>query len=200
MSEERKLCREGQHVAVFNRYITCGIHTVPGYQGAPAKDVEQVILCWELTDEWKDEEKTQPIWKRHFGRGNMSNYDSDKAKKTTLLKAAFPTYNPKQRNGHAFLGKPCIVNIKHVEGKNAHVGKVFDNMDSLSAYPEILGDLDYEISSPVVRFDFYNPTQESWDRLLPFEQDYIREAKDFPNSKLAKMLGEGEETDDSPDF
>lgn len=199
--KEYKKAREGQHVAVLNRYIKAGIHTQDGFDGAPNYDADQLMLSWELTDDWIDEEKTKPFWKTMFGKGNINDYDTDRAKKTTTFKAMFPTYDPSKKNAHTYLGKPCLLNIIHKEGKGKHEGKMYDNFQSVSAYPEILGELDYELSQPVVHFDFYAPTQGAWDQLKPWEQEYIKEAKNYPGSKLAKMLDDDEEQQDGdPDF
>lgn len=198
--KEYKLAKAGQHVAILNRYIIAGIHRIEGYQGAPDKDVEQLILNWEVTDDWVDEEKTQPFWFRTFGVGNINNYDTEKSKKTQLFSGMFEDYDYEKKNADTYLGKACIVKVKHNEGKGKHAGKTFANFNGVSMYPDILGELDYEPSQPVVYFNFYKPTKESWEQLKPFEQDFIKQAIDYPGSKLAEMLGDVEDDDDEQDF
>lgn len=195
-AKEYKLAKKGQHVAVLNRYIKAGVHTVPGYEGAAAKDVEQLILNWELTDDWIDDEKTQPFWFRTFGKGNINDYDTEKSKKTALFSAMFEDYDPEKKNAHTYLGRACILKVAHNEGKGKHLGKVFANFNGVSMYPDILPELDYTPSQPYLFFDFYNPTKDAWDQLKPFEQEYIKEAVDFKGSKLAKLLGEDFEDDE----
>ena len=204
MSEKKeyKLARKGQHTAILNRYIRAGIHKVEGYQGAPDKDIDQVILNWEVTDDFIDEEKTQPFWFRTFGVGNINDFDTEKSKKTDLFESMFEYYDFSKRNAHTYLGKACILSVEHNEGRGKHAGKVFANFKGVSMYPDILPPLEYTPVQAPVFFDFYQPTQEAWDALKPFEQDYIKQAINYPNSKLAKMLGEsvpfGEDND--PDF
>lgn len=204
MSEEKKeykMPRKGQHVAVLNRYIKAGVHTVPGYEGAPAKDNDQLILNWELTDDWIDEEKTQPFWIRTFGVGAMNDFDTEKSKKTQYFSDMFEDYNPANKNAHTYLGKACILIVKYNEGKGKHVGKTFANFGGVSMYPDIMPELEYTPVQTPVFFDFYNPDKEAWEQLKPFEQDFIKQAKNYPGSKLAKMLGEDTvDSDDEPDF
>lgn len=194
--KEYKLAKAGQHVAILNRYIIAGIHRIEGYQGAPDKDVEQLILNWEVTDDWIDEEQTQPFWFRTFGVGNMNNYDTEKSKKTQLFSSMFEDYDYNKKNAHTYLGKPCILKVKHNEGKGKHLGKVFANFGGVSMYPDILPPLEYTPSQEPLFFDFYNPTREAWEQLKPFEQDFIKQALDYPTSKLAAMLGDADDGDD----
>lgn len=199
--KEYKLARKGQHIAILNRYIKAGVHVVPGFEGAPAKDIEQVVLNWELTDDWIDDEKTQPFWMRKFGVGNINDYDTEKSTKTRLFTQMFEDYDPAKKNAHTYLGKACILMVAHNEGHGKHSGKVFANFKDVSMYPDVLPPLEYTPSQPLVFFDFYNPTQESWESLKPFEQDFVKQAKNYPGSKLAKMLGEDTPwSDDEPDF
>lgn len=199
--KEYKLARKGQHTAILNRYIKAGIHKVEGYQGAPDKDIDQVILNWELTDDFIDDEKTQPFWIRTFGVGAINDYDTEKSKKTDLFSSMFEDYNYENRNAETYLGRACILTVVHNEGKGKNQGKVFANFKGVSMYPDILPPLDYTPSQPVVLFDFYKPTKEAWEMLKPFEQEYIKGAINYPNSKLAAMLGDSVgEVDDEQDF
>ena len=198
--KEYKIARKGQHTAILNRYIKAGVHRVEGYQGAPDKDIDQVILNWEVTDDWIDEDKTQPFWFRTFGVGNINDFDTEKSKKTSLFTSMFEDYDPNKKNAHTYLGKACILSVEHNEGRGKHQGKVFANFKAVSVYPDILPPLDYTPSQPVLFFDFYNPTKESWDALKPFEQDFIKSAVNYPNSDLAKMLGDEEDADGESDF
>lgn len=199
--KEYKLARKGQHTAILNRYIRAGVHRVEGYQGAPAKDVDQLILNWEVTDDFIDDEKTQPFWFRTFGVGALNDYDTEKSKKTQLLSNMCGDYDYTERNGHLMLGKPCILTVEHNEGRGKHAGKTFANFKSVSMYPDILPPLEYTPSQPLVLFDFYKPTKETWEMLKPFEQEFIKEAVNYPGSKLAAMLGDAEdEVDGDPDF
>lgn len=199
--KEYKLAKAGQHVAVLNRYIIAGVHRIKGYQGAPDKDVEQLILNWEVTDDWIDEEKTQPFWFRTFGVGNMNNYDTEKSKKTSTFSKMFADYDYNKKNAKDYLGKACILMVKHNEGKGKHAGRVFANFDGVSMYPDILPPLEYKPVQEPLFFDFYKPTQEGWDALKPFEQEYIKQAIDYPSSKLAEMLGDSYgDGDDDIDF
>ena len=198
--KEYKIARKGQHTAILNRYIKAGVHRVEGYQGAPDKDIDQVILNWEVTDDWIDEDKTQPFWFRTFGVGNINDFDTEKSKKTGLFSSMFEDYDPNKKNAHTYLGKACILSVEHNEGRGKHQGKVFANFKSVSVYPDILPPLNYTPSQPVLFFDFYKPTQEAWNALKPFEQDFIKSAVNYPNSALANMLGDEEDSDGESDF
>lgn len=203
MSEEKKeykMARKGQHTAILNRYIKAGIHTIGGYQGAPDKDIDQLILNWEVTDDFIDEEKTQPFWFRTFGVGNVNDYDTEKSKKTALFESMFEDYDYEKRNAEKYLGRECILIVKHNEGKGKHAGKTFANFDGVSMYPDIMPPLDYTPVQAPLMFDFYKPTKEGWELLKPFEQEFIKQAKNYPGSKLAIMLGDDEDDDDDVDY
>lgn len=203
MSEEKKeykLPKAGQHVAILNRYIRAGQHKVEGYQGAPDYTADQLILNWELTDD--SIEEGMPFWVRPFGVGAVNDYDTEKSKKTQYFSQMFDDYDPTKKNAQTYLGKACIVLIKHNPGKGKHTGKTFANFNGVAMYPDFAPKLEYTPSQPVLFFDFYNPTQESWDQLKPFEQEFVKQAVNYKGSKLAKMLNDDVPFggDDEPDF
>ncbi len=199
MSEQKefKMAREGQHIAILNRFIRAGKHTVSGYQGAPDFEADQLILNWELTDDQIEEGK--PFWIRTFGIGNINDYDTEKSKKTKLFSNMFSDYNYNDRDADKYLGRACILVIKHNAGTGKHAGKTFANFGGVSMYPDVLPPVEYDLVQPAVHFDFYNPSKESWEQLKPFEQEYIKEAVNYDGSKLQDMLGEAPK-DSDPDF
>lgn len=204
MTEQKKLAEAGPRKAYFNRYIKAGVHTVPGYQGAPAKDAPQVIFGWELTDDFTDEETPRPMWIKPFGMGNISDFTGDRSKQFQYMSGMFLEYNPETDKVEDYLGRGCRVIIKHNQGKGANASRTFANF---------VGTRDYDgelppISQPPVFFDFYNPTQETLEKLFPWEVEYLQSANDYKGSKLEALI-EGkpseetvvEETShDTPDF
>lgn len=196
MSEQKKIAKAGQHPAIFQRYIKAGVHKVQKYQSEEFNDIEQVIMGWEVTDDWLDDEKTQPFWFRPFGVGAINDYDTEKSKKTAYMTGMFPDYTPGVDQPQDYLGKHCIVIVKHNEGKGKNAGRVFANFSGVSAYPDFMPAPEGEASQTPVFFDFYNPTEEAWSQLKPFEQDFVKQAVNYPGSKLAKMLNDDEDDDD----
>lgn len=197
--KEYKLPKAGQHVAILNRYIKAGKHLVEGYQGADDYLADQLILNWELTDD--SIEEGMPFWIRPFGVGAINDYDTEKSKKTQYFSQMFDDYDPEAKNAASYLGRACIVLVKHNPGKGKHAGKTFANFNGVAMYPDFAPPLDYTPSQPVLFFDYYNPTKESWEQLKPFEQEFIKRAHDYPTSKLAALLNDTQEDNsDDPDF
>lgn len=199
MTEQRKIPEAGARKAYFNRYIVAGIHTVDGYQGAPDKDVPQIILGWELVEDMTDEDTPRPMWIKPFGIGAINDYDTEKAKKTLWFCDMFLDYDPESSDAADFLGRGCRVVIKHNPGKGKHAGKTFGNMAGVRDFDGTLP----PISQPPVFFDFYSPTEESLKKLFPWEVEFLQEATDYPGSKLAALVDgvvDEEEEDERADF
>jgi hypothetical protein len=188
MTEQRKLPQAGPRKAYFNRYIHAGTHTVPGFEGAPAQDKPQVIMGWELVEDMTDEDTPRPMWVKPFGNGNINDFNNEKAKKTRWLTNMFLEFDPENDDPKDYLGRGCRVIIKHNQGKGKFSDRTFANLVDLRDYD---GELP-PISQPPVFFDFYNPTPESLDKLFPWEIDYLKEAVDYPGSKLEALLNDQE--------
>lgn len=186
MTEQRKLPEAGARKAYFNRYIRAGIHTVPGFEGAPPKDNPQVILGWELTDDFTDEDTPRPMWVKGFGMGNINDFNGEKSKKTKWFTNMFLDFVAGSSDPKDFLGKGCRVVMKHNPGKGKHVGKTFANLADVRDYD---GELP-PISQEPVYFDFDNPTKEDLDKLFPWEVDYLKEAVNYPGSKVEELVNE----------
>lgn len=184
MTEQRKLPEAGARKAYLNRYIKAGTHTVSGYEGAPDKDVPQIILGWELTEDFTDEEPPRPMWIKPFGIGAINDYDTDKAKKTQWFSSMFWEYDPEAKDAEKYLGRPCRVMVKHNPGKGKFDGITFAN---LAGVRDFEGELP-PISQPPVFFDFYNPDKGALDNLFPWEVEFLQEAVDYPGSKLEAMI------------
>jgi hypothetical protein len=188
MTEQRKLPEAGPRKAYFNRYIRAGIHTVDGFEGAPAKDNPQVIIGWELTDDMTDEDTPRPMWVKGFGAGNINDFNGEKSKKTKWFTNMFFDYVPGESNPADFLGKGCRVVMKHNPGKGKHAGKTFSNLADVRDYD---GELP-AISQQPVYFDFDKPTKEDLDKLFPWELEYIQSAVNYSGSKVEALVNDQE--------
>jgi len=193
MTEQRKLPQAGARKAYFNRYIKAGTHTVPGYQGAPDKDAPQVILGWELVEDFTDEDTPRPMWIKPFGNGNINDYDTEKSKKVKWMTNMFLDYDMETSDPYDYLGQGCRVIIKHNPGKGQHEGKTFANFSDVRDYD---GDLP-PISQPPVYFDFYNPTKESLEKLFPWEVEFLQKATDYKGSSLESLIDGGTTSSDA---
>lgn len=200
MTEQRKLAEAGARKAYFNRYIKAGVHTVPGFEGAPEKDNPQVIFGWELVEDFTDEDTPRPMWVKGFGQGNINDFNGEKSKQTKWMTNMFMDYAPGVSDPADYLGSTCRVVIKHNPGKGKHTGKTFANLLDVRDYD---GDLP-DISQEPVFFDFYNPTKESLEKLFPWEVEYLQDAVDYPGSLLEVLIDgfpkEGPTIEDQPDF
>ena len=184
MTEQRKLPTAGPRKAIFNRYIKAGVHTCEGYQGAPDKDNPQVIVGWELVEDFTDEETPRPMWIKGFGMGNINDFNGERAKKTKWFTNMFLDYNPEVGDAENFLGRGCRVVIKHNPGRGSHAGKTFANLSDVR-------DCDHELpspSQPPFFFDFAAPTVEGIEKLFPWELEYLQSARNYSGSKLQAMI------------
>lgn len=197
MTDQNKvytIAREGSHPAVLTRVIRCGVHNVPGYQGAPASDKPQIALCWELLDEKRDDDKPWDV--RTFGMvGNINEYYTEKGKLNTIFRGSFPEYKEGNRNLEPFVGKNVILNMIHKPSRDGT--KTYANFGNVQAFPDFMPEPEEKPIGDLVFFDFYKPTRQAWDKLSQNEQEYILQAVDYNGSALAKMLGtEGAESTD----
>ena len=184
MTEQKKIAEAGARKAYFNRYIKAGIHTVPGYQGAPAKDKPMVIFGWELTDDFTDEQPPRPMWIKGFGIGAVPDFTDERSKQYQYMTGMFLEYDIETDKPQDYLGKGCRVVVKHNKSKNPSDDRTFANLQGTRDYD---GELP-PISQPPVFFDFYNPTPESLEKLFPWEKEYLQEAVDYPGSKLEILI------------
>jgi hypothetical protein len=194
MTEQRKLPTAGPRKAIFNRYIKAGVHTCEGYQGAPDKDNPQVIVGWELVEDFTDEDTPRPMWIKGFGMGNINDFNGERAKKTKWFTNMFLDYNPEVGDAENFLGRGCRVVIKHNPGKGSHAGKTFANLSDVR-------DFDGELpspSQPTFFFDFAAPTVEGIEKLFPWELEYLQSARNYSGSKLQAMIDGNTEAPSTP--
>ena len=190
---DKKIPQAGARKARLNRYIIAGEHTVPGYEGAPDKDAPQIILGWELSEDFTDEDTPRPMWIKPFGHGNINDYDGEKAKKTKWFSNMFLEYSIGD-DAASYLGRGCRVVIKHNKGKGKFADRTFANLSDVRDYDGELPPL----SKPAVFFDFYNPTAEGVKNLMPWELDYLKSAIDYRGSKLERLLGEDTVAESTP--
>ena len=108
------IAKEGAHPSMLTRVIRMGIHNIPGYQGAPAKDIPQIALCWELLDEKRTDDKAWDV--RTFGQvGGINEYYNEKAKLNKFFQAMFLDYKEGNKNLEQYVGELVLVNMIHKE-------------------------------------------------------------------------------------
>ena len=189
------IAKEGAHPSMLTRIVRCGIHNIPGYEGAPAADKPQIALCWELLDEKRTDDKAWDV--RTFGQvGSFNEFYTEKGKLNKFFQSMFLDYKEGDRKIEKYLGELVFVNMIHKPSKDG--SRTFANLKSLSPWNDLIPKDGYEAIGETVFFDFYKPTKESWDKLTQPEQEYILQAKDYNGSALAKLLGT--EFDESVDY
>lgn len=98
------------------------------------------------------------------------------------------------------IGKACMIEISH---------KVVNGITRMNITNVVKPMNGVEVAEPdcdVFIFDFDNPSKEVFDKLSEFRQGQIKEALNYPGSKVEKMLEGGssdhslssDESDDSP--
>jgi hypothetical protein len=84
------------------------------------------------------------------------------------------------------LGLPAMVTIKHNDVESGGQKKTYANIINVSPIPE-----GYDVPEADVDLEYFNfddPDSEIWESLGDWYQGKIKEAKDYPGSKVEEMV------------
>jgi hypothetical protein len=115
--------------------------------------------------------------------------EADKAKSTLRYNAI----DPKGELGGDWtrtVGMPCTVVVVNNPGKGNNVGKVFDNVGSVTPAMKIPGYVQPPLVNDPVVFDLSEPDLEVFNKLPSFLQDRIKGNLNYQGSPLQKLLGD----------
>lgn len=128
----------------------------------------------------KEEEKQRMFWT--FGINLVETQNPD-AKITKYWNAL----NPEADGWEELLNSPCLLDIElKTLGKGSSDERKVNNIRGVTKCPKALTPDMPDCDAFV--FDFYNPTQESWDKLGEYHQNTIKAAVNFEGSPVDRML------------
>lgn len=189
-SFEREIVPAGVHAARVARIIEIGEQHSPRFDkhdeetGELIKSIaDKVIISFSL-----------PNVVRNFGDeiGDKQSFIGNNwgIKKSVDLKSTMKKYtkaidpNGECKDYSEWLGRPCQVSVQHTSRED----KTFANLDSVApimpGYP--LDELDTE---PFF-FEWDNPDPELWPKIPEFIQERIKDAVNYPGSKVEAMVNE----------
>lgn len=156
------------------------------FNGEVKEPKDVIYMFYEFLDEFlKDEDgndiEDKPRWlSENFPFNNIS---SDKAKSTKRYMALDPTMEY-EGDFAQLINKPCMVTVIQKAGKGSNLGKVYNNISSVSLMrPKEAGKAPDLINQPFV-FDFYEPDEEVWKALPDWVKDQARKALNFEGSPM----------------
>lgn len=180
----------GVYPARLVQVIDLGVQAQRAYQGKDKPPVQELMLTYELVDEFmKDEDgndvENKPRW---IGENfPLHNLKADKAKSTQRYLAFDPT--------EAFDGdwSQCInlpINVTVVN--NQKEGKTYDNIANIAAMrPKDAANCP-ELVNPTKVFDLDDPDMAVYAALPQWVQDKIKANLNFKGSPLEAALERGE--------
>lgn len=169
--------------------IDIGLH--PDSFGKEEKSPKQRLLfTYELCDEFMldetgKERKDQPRWLSE----DMPHYNitADKAKSTARYNAFDPA-GVFDGDWEKCLGAPVMVTVINNPGKGPNAGRLFDNIDDVSAMQSKMAARTPELVNKPVLFDLSAPSLEVFMAFPKFIQNKITSNLEFAGSTLEGML------------
>ena len=180
----------GTYKARLVQLIDLGLQPQRPYQGQEKKPAYEIMLTYELVDEFmKDENgediEDKPRWiSESFALHSLSN---DRAKSTKRYEA-FDKEHEFDGDFTKCVGQPVLVTIV-----NNKVGdKVYDNVANLAAMRAKDAANCPELVNGTKVFDLSSPDMEVFNALPQWLQDKIKGNLEFNGSALSKKLGGAE--------
>ncbi len=177
----------GTYKARLVQLIDLGLQPQRPFQGQEKKPAYEIMLTYELVDEFMKDEKGEdiedkPRWiSESFALHSLSN---DRAKSTKRYEA-FDKEHVFDGDFTKCVGQPVLVTIV-----NNKVGdKVYDNVANLAAMRAKDAANCPELVNGTKVFDLSSPDMEVFNALPQWLQDKIKGNLEFNGSALAKKLG-----------
>ena len=187
-SFERELIPKGPHAARCVRIVEIGKQYSPRFDSESDKVVITLSLP-HVTVDMGGEEK-QAFIGNNFGITKSTN---EKSTMRQYVRALDPKGEARRLGD--LLEKPCQVYVSH-RTKN---DKTYHYIDAVS--PLLPGIEVPELDTEPFWFQWENPAVEVWNKIPKFQQDLIKQARNYPGSYVEEMVldvegGINEESDD----
>tara|TARA_Y100000310_G_scaffold319188_1_gene374165 strand:- start:9533 stop:10192 length:660 start_codon:yes stop_codon:yes gene_type:complete len=182
----------GVYPARLVQLLDLGLQTQRPFQGQEKKPCVEIMLTYELTDEFmKDEDGEDILDKPRWVSETISlhNLNSERAKSTIRYKALDPTMKY-EGDFTKLIGVACNVTIVLNPGKE---GKVWENVGGVASMRAKDADKLPELVNPVKVFDLDEPDMEVYAKLPDWVQEKITSNLNFNGSSLQELLNCGVE-------
>lgn len=176
----------GTYPARLVQIIDLGLQAQRPYQGKDKPPAHEIMLTYELVDEFMKDENGEPIEdKPRWISETLPFYGlfADKAKSTQRYKA----FDPDEVHEGDFtplIGMPCNVTVVN----NAVGEKVYDNVATISAMRPKDAAKCPELVNPAKLFDLDNPNMEVFNALPEWLRDKIKGNLNFKGSALEAAI------------
>jgi hypothetical protein len=178
------LPKEGARPARLMSIVDVGIQIQNPYQGKVKKPCQQVILGFDLVDDFDDDGNCVRLTTGYFPLNVTTDWKTktlhEKSKLYAIVKALDPTGSKFNDDFSNLINEPCIINVKLVTRDD----KTYANFDGAGPVPDIAGFEVGEASGDPYIFDMDNPTLESWTALQERLKIKVREAVNYPDSAV----------------
>ena len=204
--QQQEALEVGTYAARVAQVLDLGVQVQRPYKGEEKPPVHEVMLTYELTEEFMKDENGEDIEdKPRFISETFPfrSLQSDLAKSTKRYRAL----DPEEKFGGDFtllIGSPCNVTVTQNEGKN---GRIYNNISGVSPMQSSKAKRLPELVNEPKVFVMDNPDPEVFASLPEWIQEKMKSNINFEGSPLQAML-EGKpvktkveaEEEDVPDF
>lgn len=196
---EQPALDSGSYPARTVQIIDLGVQPQRPFKGEEKPPAHEVMLTYEFADEFMKDENGEDIEDKPRWLSEtfpLRSLDADLATSTKRYKAL----DPKEDFGGDFtqlIDIPCTVLVVQNAGTGKNVGKVYTNIQSLSAMRPRDAAKAPDLVNPPKVFVLDEPDLEVFKSLPQWLQDKIKSNLDFEGSALQEAL-EGPQEDSKP--
>lgn len=163
------------------------------FEGKPKKPAQEVLLTYELSDEFMLDENGEPMKdKPRWFTENFALFDldADKAKSTARSKAIDPA-GVHKGDYSKYVGAPVMIGIGHKPGTGKKVGQTVEKILTVTAVRAKDAASIPQLVNEGLWFDLDAPDVAVFKKLSPWVQEKIMKNLEYGGSKLEKLLGKG---------
>ena len=187
---EQDAIEAGTYPARLVQIIDLGLQTQRPYQGQDKPPAQEILLTYELLDEFcldenGEEIEDKPRWISETIP--FHNLEVDLAKSTKRYKALDPKIEF-EGDWTQLIGTPCMVTITEREGSGKHTGKVFNNVASVAQMRAKEAKKAGELVNDSKVFVTSEPDLEVFRTLPEWLQDKIKGNLEYQGSVLQSAL------------
>lgn len=181
----------GGYPARLVQIVDLGLQAQRPYQGDVKPDAQELLVTYELSDEFLLDETGQPDLSKPRWLSEtfpLFSLRAERAKSTQRMLALDPT-GFVEGDWSELLGVPCMVTIVANAGKGKHIGRTFNNVAGVTAMRSKDADALTTMVNEGVVFDMDEADVESFDRLPEWIQNKIEGGVAYATSPLAEARG-----------
>lgn len=180
----------GSYPARVVQILDLGLQPQPDYQGEPKPPAHEIMMTYEFLDEFclsedGEVQEDKPRWLSETFP--LRSLDSDLAKSTKRYKA-LDAEEKYEGDFTQLIEEPCTVVVVQNAGKGKNTGKVYNNIQSVSAMRPRDAAKAPELVNPPKVFVLDEPDLEVFGSLPQWLQDKIKGNLDFDGSALQEAL------------